>query len=284
MALDIDGIGNYAECDAEYILFSQRILEEQTRTDPHNVVLWCKFAAFYEETLLLHRDCRHHQKVRKQALWKQAAIYEKAVEYNANSTILLLRKLNIHQIQGDDDVDILWRSTMERNPFNSTLWLNFLHFELTQTRNEVLEKERSIEIVVEDAIRSLNVAKKRAFSRMKFHDGPDSDDLRSHIGSTEKTLLSLFMAHCRFQWAAGFRRKALAMVQALIEFNIFGPAESEQIVDHFERNMVYFQVFWESECCRIGESAAVGFGKFVDLMLNSGRNEEDKRRCCAGWC
>ena len=240
------------------------------------MVLWCKFAAFYEETLLLHRDCRHHHRVRRAALLKQAAVYEKAVEYNGNSTILLLRRLNLHQIRGDEDIDVLWRSTIERHPLNTTLWLNYLHFAMAQSRNERVGGEGAIDVVVEDAVRSLEAAKQRAFSTMKWHGGPDSADLRSHVGSSERALLSVFMAHCRFRWRAGFRARALAMVQALIELNLFGPAASPQIADQFERNMVYLQLFWESGCCRVGEAAAVGFGKFVDLLLNSGRNEEDK--------
>ena len=219
-------------------------------------------------------------KERKLNLMKQIAIYEKAVEYNPNSTILLLNKLNLYQLKNisahshsDDDINIY--DIIEKNPHNTKLWESYLYFQLSLNKND--RNDNGIHIIFKDAIRSLNTAKHKAYSSMKFHDGPDSKDLRSHIGSIEKTLLNVFILYCKYEWFCGYKQKCVGLLQAIIEFNIFKPIPNQNVIHNFERNMVYFKLFWESDCCRIGENAAIGFNKFVELLLNSKTNDGDKQ-------
>ena len=40
---------------------------------------------------------------------------------------------------------------------------------------------------------------------------------------------------------------------------------------------LYHWLFWDSECCRIGEDASIGFDHFVQLLLRSKHNENDKK-------
>ena len=279
--LNENGDTDYSETNSEYVLNQQKIFNKLTTSDPHNIISWCNYAKFYDETVLLNRDIYNKNiKERKLNLNKQIEIYEKAVEHNPNSTILLLNKLNLYQLRNmghsDEDINIFWQGIIEENPHNTKLWESYLYFQLTQNKNNICDEDE-IYVIFEDAIRSLNNAKHKAYSTIKFHDGPDSEDLRSHIGSIERTLLNVFLLYCKYEWFAGYKQKCIALLQAIIEFNIFKPKENRNIIDNFRRNMVYFKLFWESDCCRIGENAAIGFDKFVELLLNSKKNDSDKQ-------
>eukprot|EP01084_Bolivina_argentea_P087588 158187_1 len=47
---------DYCQTNAEYILSEQEKYNELTRNDTHNIILWCKFANFYDDIIHLNRD------------------------------------------------------------------------------------------------------------------------------------------------------------------------------------------------------------------------------------
>jgi NRDE-2, necessary for RNA interference len=57
--------------------------------------------------------------------------------------------------------------------------------------------------------------------------------------------------------------QAVALFQALIEFNLFAPKQT--IGWPFLRKLNAFQDFWDKECPRFGEDGALGWRNSMDL-------------------
>jgi hypothetical protein len=55
----------------------------------------------------------------------------------------------------------------------------------------------------------------------------------------------------------GYTERAVAILQAMIEFNCFCPPAFEE--QSFFQRVDLFEVFWDSECRRFGEEGAVGW-------------------------
>ena len=158
--------------------------------------------------------------------------------------------MKLHQLQNlshssaDLSINDLWQQMIECNLQNTKLWQKYLHFQLTHQNNN--NDDDSITVIFADAMRSLQRAKTKAFSSIKFHDGPNCDNLKLHIGSIEQTMMNVFVLYLKYLWFCGFRysrKKALALVQAIIEFNVFAPKANEKILDEYRRNLIYFQLF-----------------------------------------
>ncbi len=71
---------------------------------------------------------------------KQISIYEKALEYNPQSTISLWNKLRAYECRNinnnkDNYLNVLWQNIIQNNPRNTILWRSYLSFILKTNKN-----------------------------------------------------------------------------------------------------------------------------------------------------
>ncbi|KAH7162354.1 NRDE-2, necessary for RNA interference-domain-containing protein [Dactylonectria estremocensis] len=85
---------------------------------------------------------------------------------------------------------------------------------------------------------------------------PESDASKEKFSE----LIYVFLRATRFIHDSGYKELAVAAWQAVLELNLFRPAE----VEGYDQALSEFRDFWESEVPRIGDPDAQGWAKFVE--------------------
>ena len=75
----------------------------------------------------------------------------------------------------------------------------------------------------------------------------------SNLLAIEETMLSVFVRAATFLYQSGYTERAIAMFQALLEFNFFKPTEQ---LGTFESQIHSFEMFWDRDIPRVGEPGA----------------------------
>jgi hypothetical protein len=73
--------------------------------------------------------------------------------------------------------------------------------------------------------------------------------------NTEQFIVSILIRRCAFLFATDYSEKAIACLQALIEFNFFYPNNINYSI--IERRKI-FEQFWLNGAPRIGDNGAIG--------------------------
>ncbi|KAH7023750.1 NRDE-2, necessary for RNA interference-domain-containing protein [Ilyonectria destructans] len=85
---------------------------------------------------------------------------------------------------------------------------------------------------------------------------PELDGMKEKFNE----LVYIFLRATRFIHDSGYKELAVAAWQAVLELNLFRPAE----VEGYDQALAEVRDFWESEVPRIGEVDAQGWAKFVE--------------------
>ena len=85
----------------------------------------------------------------------------------------------------------------------------------------------------------------------------------------------IVLQYCVFLKQTGYKEKAVATFQAMLEYSLFAPsAEMSK-----KNKMAEFEVFWDSNCPRIGTAEALGWKtSFERKLMGSGKNNSGKNR------
>ncbi|KAK2802260.1 hypothetical protein FQN50_007441 [Emmonsiellopsis sp. PD_5] len=130
-----------------------------------------------------------------------------------------------------------WKSILQANPDYTSLWIKYLDFQQTRFLTFTYEQCRSVFI-----------------DCLKINGGRENTREKDAISIYLILRLSLFMEE------SGFTEHAVALWQAILEFNFFRP-NTIDVAKGLDHAMSSFSEFWDCEAARIGEIGAKGWDK-----------------------
>ncbi|KAI8106506.1 hypothetical protein M9435_001050 [Picochlorum sp. BPE23] len=215
-----------------HLIERTREFNTKTRDHPHDIQLWLDFAAFQTETADILRSAGVH--VSKQSYWeKRLEVLERGLQCNPGSDILTLEILHIaEKVKTPDEVNRLWRSALmsATGASSMSLWESFLE---RQRKHENFNA-----IVMSKCYLAAVTIFRREYER-------------------EEDLVSILIDCIRFHLECGFIGMGIAMIQVLLEYNVFYPEEVER--QGLEQ---CFEKFWNSSCPLIGSENAPGWNRW----------------------
>ncbi|KAL6720435.1 hypothetical protein ACLMJK_002357 [Lecanora helva] len=177
----------------------------------------------------------------------------KALKVVQNSTAretLLVYKMQEAQLIWDNrKLALEWQNILEAYPVSLALWNDYLNFKQTTFASFRYEE------VFETYTHALTWLK--------------NSQLRQNVCVTErrklyKVQMYILLRMTLYMTESGFTEQAVAAWQALLEFQLFRPAElggsKNEKVDPLHRSMLSrFEQFWDGEVSRIGENGWLGW-------------------------
>lgn len=229
---------------------------QQLLADPHNVSLWLEFICFQDEALVwgkmpsllgaVGEDAQHITKKRLALLERKVAIFERALESNPLSEQLLVGHMELVQETWETEHLVKrWKDIVFKQPHRSLLWLKYITF--CQSRFSFF-RFSALSSLYSKCLSTLSAILNRTILSHK----PEPN--------AEKNLVAIFLLYCYFLRQSGHSEKAIANLQALIEFNLCYPKElSSDDRPSLKESIGYFEAFWESGAALVGEEGAVGW-------------------------
>ncbi|KAJ6217211.1 hypothetical protein RDWZM_008368 [Blomia tropicalis] len=222
------------------------------------VQIWIDFVRFQDlRSLIESLD-------RKFSADKKNSIVMKALEKNRRSVALNIIRMKLLSSYWPElglkfsDVDGEWKKLCFLFPNISELWFEYARF----------------------SIRTQSVISFRANSRTRkiFHQAFKNlgakvleGDFQSHeidIHRLEKSMIDLIYLSAQFNDSVDQTEKAIAMYQALIEFNLFTPSTFSLETHSFEDWFCMFEQFWDSSVSRVGEFSHVQWKHFCEIVTS----------------
>ena len=235
---------------------------------------WLKFIAFQDkcvEPVNTSKDKVEGKSLDIYVSEKKLAICERALTYNPKSIDLLLCRLEIvTNIWEYDNVVKEWKRLTFVFPNSMKVWRKYIEFTHHNITNFSVSKTLK---VYEKCVQTLSKMQEKTF---QSHRPPEN---------LEQELVSILSSYSHFLRAVGQTERAIAVFQALIEFNLFTPTllTSEMSVQVLNCDLysdsiamkltsvlskdctTLFEPFWDSGCPRFGEDGAVGWSQ---VMVN----------------
>ena len=247
-------------------------LSRMVKAEPHNLGAWIELAEHQEDLARLGQGSaklRLTNSEQKALAEIRLSIYENALRVigdDKKKTLDLLERIMIEGSKIWDTETILcrWQQYLELYNTAIGLWKLYLNFIQSSFSLFRLEQCRSIFI---KCLRTLTEVKAKK----------DTENFRLYV-------ILRFSVLAR---DAGYIELAIAIWQALLEFHIFKPTESDksnQFNTITSSNIDSFEDFWESEVPRFGESGALGWKTYLQSkgdppnpVISSIREPTDER-------
>ena len=253
--------------------YNTRLLDE-----PHNVPLWLEFIKFQDEALVWGKlplpvaqvddsTTKSRESLRRQKAAlneRKVAIYERALEKNPLSEELLVGHMELVQEVWDTERLVKhWKDIVFKQPNRSLLWLKYIEF--CQSRFSFY-RSSSVMKLYQKAIGTLSSILDRSLVSHK----PEPD--------AESKLLVVFILYCHFLQHSGFVEKAIALFQALIEFNLCSPDTlfADQNIDKAKDRLNVFEAFWDEEVARVGEDGASGWRAWMESRASNSKEIKEQ--------
>ena len=250
-----------------YIRQSTKRYNETLLKEPHNVDLWLEFIRFQDEAMqhgvlpgafsegeqLGQKFARG--KINMAYLERKIAIYEKALEKNPINDDLLLGYMALcKETWQQAKIIKFWKDLVFRQPQKVRLWMGYIQY--CQTRHSYFTTSNL-----------LNLYSKAITTVRSILEGT----LVSHRPEVdaEESLLALFVHLCYFLTQVGHTEKAIAAMQAMVEFNFFVPEELSRKMTNSKEKLEFFEPFWDSGVPRFGEDGAEGWRSWLDSQNTS---------------
>lgn len=247
---DLEDLSNSLHADKELLRLEaydrnlrleSAVLLKKVDSDPNNGEAWLDLIE-QQDRLLEHRE--HSSKVtgasgqKLSAAATKLSIYEKAIEKvedpQFRQRLLLGMMSEGAKIWDKKVLSSNWVRLLKQNPNDIRLWIDFLAFRQTNYSTFRFNDVKDV------CIQSLRMLKDSPPGSVKHTRADD-------IGIYLILRLTLFLRE------AGFSEHAVAIWQAILEFNFYRPDNGE--------NIWKFEEFWESEVPRIGEIGSRGWAK-----------------------
>jgi len=241
-----------------YITQKAKAFNQSLAEDSTDVSLWLEFIKFQDEALLwgcvpgidLQGDGGDTRKQNRVALIeRKMAIYEKALQTNPLSVDLIKGYMTLcEEVWHHDKMIKTWRDTVFKLPHKASLWVDY-----------VLYCQRQFSYFT---VTQLCAVYAKSISTLSsLHEGV----LRSHTPDTdiEESMITIITLFCVFLRNAGHTEKAIALYQALLEFNLCCPLSLSANVSVKEA-IAFLEPFWDSGAARIGEVGAEGWKNWVE--------------------
>lgn len=241
-----------------YISQRAKAYNQLLAEDPSDVSLWLEFLQFQDETYLWGCmpgvDLEGGTDPKKQnhlaLVERKIAIYEKALHSNPLAVELILGYMSLCEEVWDHNKTIKsWKDTVFKLPQKAALWVNYILY---------CQRQFSFFTVTQ-----LSTIYAKCLSTLSsLHEGL----LRSHKPESdiEESLISIVALFCLFLRGADHTEKAVAVYQALIEFNLCSPVSLSSPDVSLKERMEFLEPFWDSSAARIGEPSAKGWKGWVE--------------------
>ena len=258
------------EADTEtsewYISQRAKAFNQLLAEDPSDVSLWLEFLQFQDDMHLwgctpgvdLEGGTDPKKQNRLALIERKIAICEKALHSNPLAVELILRYMSLCEEVWDHDKMIkAWKDTVFKLPQKAALWLNYILYCQRQFSYFTVSQLSTIYAKCISTLSSLHEGLLRSHK-------PESD--------VEESLISIVALFCLFLRGAGHTEKAIALYQALIEFNLCSPASLSLADVSLKERIEFLEPFWDSGAARIGEPGAKGWKSWVE---HESTNEKD---------
>uniref|UniRef100_A0A0K3C9N5 BY PROTMAP: gi/647394756/emb/CDR35990.1/ RHTO0S01e11694g1_1 [Rhodosporidium toruloides] n=1 Tax=Rhodotorula toruloides TaxID=5286 RepID=A0A0K3C9N5_RHOTO len=254
------------ESHADYLKRRNLELDRALRDDPSNVDKWIEFVDFQDEVAQSSFVGASASSAAKRALSKaerastseiKLAILERALAHpgNANSERLILAQLRAaNDIEDPKRVLERWKEALMAHPDLTGLWIEYVSWR--QTTWSTFNVKDVVDVFEE--------------SFVVLGDAMSGEEAGSSAREMlEANAVYLLLRFCLMLRQAGFSERALATFQAIVELNLFRPADFDRL--QYERFMPWkqrvlaaFESFWDAEAPRIGETGAKGWRSTTD--------------------
>ncbi|XP_071491532.1 nuclear exosome regulator NRDE2-like [Diadema antillarum] len=231
---------------SQKITFFNKYLHEH----PNDITRWLEFVHFQDQAGVdVHAGTPGNEGLtvgssRRQQLIleKKLAILEKALKANPGNPDLQLEQLELCRENWDSaQLAKHWQSTIRQHRENLETWQQYLAYQRSCfTKFSV----SGISKVYEDFLSTLSARG----TEFKF---------------------DIVLQVCHFWRQAGHSEKAVALLQAMVEFNCFRPQNIEDSTT-LEGKIAFFEPFWDSNEARFGEVGAEGWCKWVHRKEKGG--------------
>lgn len=261
ISLDLDNNSvNNTEIEEEsfedYIMKKTHLFNEETQKNPNNIDIWLSFISFQDEIY----NSRGISISKKAIIEKKMAIYLSALQKNPDSEKLLIGYLQCcNELWDMEKLLSLWENVMSAKKNSPTMWEHYISFRLTHFTSFSVSEIRKL---FNRALKEMYILQKISINR---------GDLESSI-KAETSIVEFFRRLCLFEAQSGYMERAVALYQAIIEFNCEYPSN----VEEFDSRLKVFEAFWDSEAPRIGEESSKGWSIWCNTMDN---NKEEMIYC-----
>ncbi|XP_052272144.1 nuclear exosome regulator NRDE2-like isoform X2 [Dreissena polymorpha] len=217
------------------------------RAEPKNVKLWLEFVQFQNEIAyetVRSQDAGCDKKVTERGmLEKKLSIIEKALEHNPGHIDLLLARIELNaEIQDSVKINKEIEQLLFVHPANKGLWKYYLEF--NQSRLTLFSVSKQCRLY-----------HKCLKAMLGIHSGVvQTHSVPANLG---EDITEIFLQYCYFLKQVGFKERAVASFQALMEFNFFCPPSLKSVA--LETKISAFEVFWENDSAKLGTKCASGW-------------------------
>jgi hypothetical protein len=222
-------------------------LSRMVERSPHDIDAWLTLIE-HQGSLLLNDNRRRatNAEIRSTADIK-IHMYEKALG-NARSLEDRERLLLGLMAEGSKVWEIKeqanrWERISRDHIDSLILWKSYVDFQ-----------QATFSIFRQEEVRDIFLNRIRLLLKAISTSTPDALDL------LYAQLIYVLLRFTRFTRESGYSELAIAIWQAVLEFNFFAPLSSAS----YETKVSSFKIFWESEVPRIGEDGAFGWCDFVE--------------------
>lgn len=230
-----------------YLMRQTKLFNEKTRQTPEDVNVWIDFAKFQDQFMALTRK----RSEITQLVEKKIAILEQALRHHPhNATLIVALLTEREKVEESAVIKSRWLYACEQNSHNADIWRAFIRYRMRDFGDF---SANGVRADYNTALRSLAMARNKL---RLTKDSASNDVIR-----LERAIVDLIIDACRFDIQSGATERAVARMQAAIEFGCLSPENGhsdEELLDLFES-------FWECGEPRIGEPNAVGWFDWVML-------------------
>ena len=214
--------------------------------DPLNVELWLEFIDSDSSLALAGGGTEAGgERSETAVLERKMAIVDKALAENPSAIELHIRRLQFGETLWMEDERVSrWKTSLHTFASSQRLWAYYLQLKCRGSAR--------------CSFQTVSSAFTRCVGTMV---SIRSGTLKSHSAETgtDEFLLSVLCSYCSFLQQAGYCERAVAIFQAMIEFNMFCPASLVHADKPRSARLAFFDAFWDSGVGRIGTALAPGW-------------------------
>ncbi|EKG12592.1 protein of unknown function DUF1740 [Macrophomina phaseolina MS6] len=217
------------------------LLTRRVQDDPKDLQAWLDLVE-HQESMIRIGSSDVHRHMKATELHALASlrfdIYQRALKAVHSERLILGLMEESSKIHQREEHFSRWRQVLAENPGSTSLWIRYLDTLQTNLAEFHFEECRS-----------------KFLDCLKIVAETGTDD-------SQKLSIYVFLRLTSLMRHAGYHEKAIALWQALLEFQVFRPAYEVNTPSATMLND--FEEFWESECPRLGEPGAKGWRTFYD--------------------
>eukprot|EP00795_Rhopilema_esculentum_P003061 gene3061-1345_t len=249
------------ECEAHTFSQKTEYLNRSLRNNPKDVDLWLQLVVLQDEAFQNKNELEISSTFNAQTtknrsyraiVEKKLKILDRALSSNPDSLLLIIEYMECcREILDFTQVNNKWTNFTFKNPNKGILWGRYLMFLQSDLSNF------STTAVISAYHKCFKTMQAIADGTIRTHKCEDD-----HVSN----MMCIFIQYCQFLHQSDLPEKAVASMQAMIEFNCFTPKDLDKIPASGQKE--FFEAFLDSEVPRFGEEMAEGWESWMHAKNN----------------